>query len=128
MTKKLDKEHLDAIQELQQQFATNASWLGSVAIELKMLERQQAQTESQHAELISQFDKLREQEQQLMAEREAERERQRQESHLIEQQVTPMHVINLAPAAGGRRRTMKSRRRKLSKKRKSKTKTKRKRN
>jgi hypothetical protein len=66
MTKKLDKEHLDAIQELQQQFAQNASWLGSVAIELKMLERQQAQTESQHAELISQFDKLREQEQQLI--------------------------------------------------------------
>jgi len=66
MTKKLDKEHLDAIQDLQQQFATNASWLGSVAIELKMLERQQVQTESQQAELITQFDKLREQEQQLI--------------------------------------------------------------
>jgi hypothetical protein len=63
--------------------------------------------------------------QQLMAEREAERERQRQESDDIEQQVTPMHFIDLAPAAGGRRRTMKSRRRKLSKKRKSKTKRKR---
>jgi len=66
MTKKLDKEHLDAIQDLQQRFATNASWLGSVAIELKMLERQQVQTESQQAELITQFDKLREQEQQLI--------------------------------------------------------------
>jgi TolA-binding protein len=66
MTKKLDKEHLDAIQELQQRFAQNASWLGSVAIELKMLERQQAQTESQQAELMTQFDKLREQEQQLI--------------------------------------------------------------
>jgi hypothetical protein len=63
--------------------------------------------------------------QQLMAEREAERERQRQESDDIEQQVTPMHFIDLAPAAGGRRRTMKSRRRKLSKKRKSKSKRKR---
>ena len=66
-----------------------------------------------------------EQEQQLIAEREAERERQRLESHLIEQQVTPMHVRNIAPPAGGRRRTMKTRRRKLSKKKKSKTKRKR---
>ena len=66
MTKKLDKEHLDAIQDLQQRFATNASWLGSVAIELKMLERQQAQTESQQNELIAQFDKLRQEEQQLI--------------------------------------------------------------
>lgn len=66
MTKKLDKEHLDAIQDLQQRFATNASWLGSVAIELKMLERQQAQTESQQDELIAQFDKLRQEEQQLI--------------------------------------------------------------
>lgn len=66
MTKKLDKEHLDAIQDLQQRFATNASWLGSVAIELKMLERQQAQTESQQDELMTQFDKLRQEEQQLI--------------------------------------------------------------
>ena len=66
MTKKLDKEHLDAIQDLQQRFATNASWLGSVAIELKMLERQQTQTESQQDELIAQFDKLRQEEQQLI--------------------------------------------------------------
>jgi TolA-binding protein len=66
MTKKLDKEHLDAIQDLQQRCATNASWLGSVSIELKMLERQQAQTESQQDELMTQFDKLREQEQQLI--------------------------------------------------------------
>ena len=66
MTKKLDKEHLDAIQDLQQRFATNASWLGSVAIELKMLERQQVQTESQQDELMTQFDKLRQEEQQLI--------------------------------------------------------------
>ena len=66
MTKKLDKEHLDAIQDLQQRFAQNASWLGSVAIELKMLERQQAQTESQQEELMRQFDSLREEEQRLI--------------------------------------------------------------
>lgn len=66
MTKKLDKEHLDAIQDLQQRFAQNASWLGSVAIELKMLERQQAQTESQQEELMRQFDSLREEEQRLV--------------------------------------------------------------
>ena len=66
MTKKLDKEHLDAIQDLQQRFATNASWLGSVAIELKMLERQQAQTDAQQEELMRQFDSLREEEQRLV--------------------------------------------------------------
>lgn len=67
MTKKLDKEHLDAIQDLQQRFAQNASWLGSVSIELTMLERQQAQTESQREELMRQFDALREEEQQLIS-------------------------------------------------------------
>ena len=66
MTKKLDKEHLDAIQDLQQRFAHNASWLGSVAIELKMLERQQAQTDAQQEELMRQFDSLREEEQRLV--------------------------------------------------------------
>jgi hypothetical protein len=59
---------------------------------------------------------------------EQERVRERQERLVIAQQVAPMLNINLAPPSGGRRRTMKSRRRKLSKKRKSKTKTKRKRN
>ena len=67
MTKKLDKEHLEAIQDLQQRFAQNASWIGSVSIELKMLERQQSQIESQHEELLSQFDALREEEQKLIA-------------------------------------------------------------
>jgi len=66
MTKKLDKEHLDAIRNLQQRFAQNASWLGSVAIELKMLERQQAQTDAQQEELMRQFDSLREEEQRLV--------------------------------------------------------------
>jgi TolA-binding protein len=66
MTKKLDKEHLEAIQDLQQRFAQNASWIGSVSIELKMLERQTAQTESQHEELLRQFDALREEEQKLV--------------------------------------------------------------
>jgi len=67
MTKKLDKEHLEAIQDLQQRFAQNASWIGNISIELKMLERQQAQVESQHEELLSQFDALREEEQKLIA-------------------------------------------------------------
>jgi hypothetical protein len=67
MTKKLDKEHLDAIQDLQNRFAQNASWIGSVSIDLKMFERQQAQLESQRDELLQQFDSLREEEQELVA-------------------------------------------------------------
>jgi TolA-binding protein len=67
MIKKLDKEHLDAIQDLQNRFTQNASWLGSVAIDLKMIERQQFQLEAQQDELMNQFDKLRDEEQQLVA-------------------------------------------------------------
>jgi len=56
------------------------------------------------------------------------RERRDFRRQVQEQQEDLMDELDLAPAAGGRRRTMKTRRRKLSKKKKSKTKSKRKRN
>lgn len=68
MTKKLDKEHLDKIQELQQQFAQNANWLGTVSIDLKMIEIQQKNVQSRQEELFHQFESLREKEQELLVE------------------------------------------------------------
>jgi len=66
MTKKLDKEHLDAIQDLQQQFAKNASWIGNVSIERELISRQLEQVESQYDELMNQFDQLRSKETELL--------------------------------------------------------------
>ena len=68
MTRKLDKVHLDAIQELQQQFAENANWLGSISIEIKMLERQQTAMQTRYDELFRQFELLREKEEKLITE------------------------------------------------------------
>jgi predicted nuclease with TOPRIM domain len=66
MTRKLDKEHLDAIQNMRTRFAENAGWLGNVSIELKLIERQREQIESRYDELMLQFDQLREEEAQLI--------------------------------------------------------------
>ena len=66
MTRKLDKEHLDAIQTLRERFAQNANWLGNVSIERTLIQRQLEQIEIQHEELLQQFDKLREEETQLL--------------------------------------------------------------
>lgn len=68
MTKKLDKEHLDAIQDLQQQFAQNANWLGAVSIDLKLIEVQQKSIQARQEELFHQFESLREKEQELLSE------------------------------------------------------------
>jgi len=66
MTRKLDKEHVDAIRALQQRFTQNASQLGNIVIELKLLEQQQATlTENQNA-LLSEFSALREDELKLI--------------------------------------------------------------
>lgn len=66
MTRKLDKEHLDAIQTLRERFAQNANWIGNVSIERTLIQRQLEQIESQYEELLQQFDKLREEETQLL--------------------------------------------------------------
>jgi hypothetical protein len=66
MTRKLDKEHLDAIQELRERFAQNANWIGNVSIERSLLQRQLEQLETQYSELLTKFDVLREEEKQLL--------------------------------------------------------------
>jgi TolA-binding protein len=66
MTRKLDKEHLDAIQELRTGFSEVASYIGNVSIEKQLLKRQLEQLDEQESQLLNRFDKLREDEQQLL--------------------------------------------------------------
>jgi hypothetical protein len=66
MTKKLDKEHLEAIRALQSQFNQNAATLGSLAIDERMIQSQQKQLEQVRTEHLEQFDRLREEETKLM--------------------------------------------------------------
>lgn len=66
MTKKLDKEHVEAIQTLQDRFAQNARMLGAIAIDLKVIEQQQQALQENQNELFGEFSKLREEETELI--------------------------------------------------------------
>jgi hypothetical protein len=66
MVKKLDKEHLEAITELQQNFSAVMRELGSITIDLEYLESQKKAAEDKKYELISRFGQLRESEEQLL--------------------------------------------------------------
>jgi hypothetical protein len=66
MTRKLDKDHLDAIQDLRERFAQNANWIGNVSIERTLITRQVEQIENQYVELMNQFDQLRKEESELL--------------------------------------------------------------
>lgn len=61
MTRKLDQEHLESIQNLQAQFASNANNLGAIAIDEHALKQAREQ-------LLEQFDNLRKQETALLDE------------------------------------------------------------
>jgi hypothetical protein len=67
MTQKLDKEHLEEIRQLQQQFADTATFLGNIAIEKHIATRQVEQLESREKEVMAQFEQLREDEQTLLS-------------------------------------------------------------
>ena len=66
MTKKLDKEHLEAIQKLQEQFANNARYLGAIAIDLKMVDQQKQLLLENQTALFNEFETLREDETKLI--------------------------------------------------------------
>jgi hypothetical protein len=67
MTKKLDKEHVDAIQDLRTKFAQNANTLGSITIEEYAINLQITQLETARQTLLTEFQELRESETTLMA-------------------------------------------------------------
>lgn len=66
MTRKLDKEHVDAIQDLQRRFNENRNWIGSISIDIKYLEQQLDTQERRLEELYRQHEQLREQESALL--------------------------------------------------------------
>ena len=66
MTKKLDKEHLEAIQKLQEKFANNARYLGAIAIDLKMVDQQKQLLLENQTALFGEFETLREDETKLI--------------------------------------------------------------
>lgn len=66
MTRKLDKEHVEAIRELQEKFAQNARTLGAIAIEMKMIEQQKQSLSENETALFAEFDALRKEESDLI--------------------------------------------------------------
>ena len=67
MTKKLDKEHLDAIQDLRTQFGQNSAALGSITIEEMLLKKQLESLAEVKEQEIKTFQSLQQTEQQLMS-------------------------------------------------------------
>ena len=67
MTKKLDKEHLDAIQELQTNFSKVANILGNISIETHLATKQLEQLQTEHENYVQKFEELRQQESDLIA-------------------------------------------------------------
>ncbi len=65
-TKKLDKEHVDAINELQDKFTQNTAAVGAISIELEFLETQKQSLTDRKTNLIQQFIGLREEETKLV--------------------------------------------------------------
>lgn len=66
MTKKLDKEHLDAITQLRNDFTQNANLLGTVTIEEHALNEQLKSIQSHREQLLLQFQQLRTRETELI--------------------------------------------------------------
>jgi TPP-dependent trihydroxycyclohexane-1,2-dione (THcHDO) dehydratase len=68
MTRKLDQEHLNAIQDLQTKFAQNANTLGAIAIDEYAIEQQLEQLKQAKQDQFTQFNELRKQEDALIEE------------------------------------------------------------
>tara|TARA_Y100000389_G_C17416732_1_gene494199 strand:- start:462 stop:731 length:270 start_codon:yes stop_codon:yes gene_type:complete len=65
MSQKLDKEHLEEIQELRQKFNATSIELGNLTIEREMLKAQLSSITTRRETLMSQFETLRTQESEL---------------------------------------------------------------
>ena len=66
MTRKLDKEHLDAINALQEQFNENSMQFGNVCMEIEYLETQKKSLEQRKTELFNQFLSFKDKETELI--------------------------------------------------------------
>tara|TARA_R100000030_G_C3200646_1_gene110795 strand:- start:191 stop:460 length:270 start_codon:yes stop_codon:yes gene_type:complete len=65
-TKKLDKDHLEQIKSLQQQYADNANTLGNLSIERFTLESRMDEILKLHDEELAKFETIRMKERDLM--------------------------------------------------------------
>ena len=66
MTRKLDKEHLDQIQKLREQFSQITSTIGSITIEEIVLKRQLDKLQQEQERFLNQLDALQTQESELI--------------------------------------------------------------
>lgn len=66
MTRKLDKEHLDELQQLRTNFANNANTLGSISLEQIALQRRLDYLKTEQERGYAEFETLRQQEQDLL--------------------------------------------------------------
>lgn len=66
MKRKLDKEHLEAIEKLRSNFAEVSSYIGNISIEKHLAKRQVEQLESRENELMNQFNQLQQEESKLI--------------------------------------------------------------
>ena len=66
MKRKLDKEHLEAIEKLRTNFAEVSSYIGNISIEKHLAKRQVEQLESRENELMNQFNQLQQEESKLL--------------------------------------------------------------
>ena len=65
-TRKLDKEHLEQIQALQQGYAENANVLGNIAIERYALQQRLTQLETEEQSKLQEIESLKQQESDLI--------------------------------------------------------------
>lgn len=65
-TKKLDKEHVEAINALQEKFTQNTNAIGALTIELEFLQTQKQSLENRKSNLLEQFISLRDEETKLI--------------------------------------------------------------
>lgn len=66
MTRKLDKEHLDAIQTLRDKFAETSTMLGNISIERFMLQQRMERLVAEEQDYYNTFTKLQQQESELI--------------------------------------------------------------
>lgn len=65
-TRKLDKEHLEQIQTLQQGYAENANLLGNIAIERYALQQRLTQIKTEEQTKLQEIESLKQQESDLI--------------------------------------------------------------
>jgi hypothetical protein len=67
MKRKLDKEHLTEIQDLQQNFRNNANKLGNITLERELLKQELQRLSDEKITCLDEFNKLRTIEEELLS-------------------------------------------------------------